>query len=436
MEKLFTTLDKHGVYVRLPQSNAGNVNAVRKGKRIMATLRERRNIGKEGIWEIQFWDEYQRRRTITLSGRKFTRPTAERLRNAVEVLIDKKINDNPTLHKPTQTWVENAVPEIRAKLADFGLWQKPSKHTVRELWDEFLDRYTIKTDSTRKTYLDARRRFDLFFEKQNELIAKLTKERMEEWKEFLLATGIYGVATVAGTIRKTKTVFNWAKEQKWLAESPLKGVTEGSFRNPANDREVTMVEYQRLLEACHSQDWRTIITLARIGGMRPCEIMVLRWSDIGVGEKKNRVRVFSPKLKQHEHLREREVPMFPEMVTELERLQAITDGDQEFVINRYSNRDGGVNLVQPFNTIARRAGIGNVVRPFDNMRASRATEIERDYGAMAESLWLGHSQDVAKKSYLMVTEEVYAAAVAGKKVKESVSKADLEPSPEVTRDAT
>jgi integrase len=30
-----------------------------------------------------------------------------------------------------------------------------------------------------------------------------------------------------------------------------------------------------------------IITLARIGGMRPSEIMVLRWSDIGVG--KNRL---------------------------------------------------------------------------------------------------------------------------------------------------
>jgi len=49
------------------------------------------------------------------------------------------------------------------------------------------------------------------------------------------------------------------------------------------------------------------------------------------------------------------------------------------------------------------------------MRASRATEIERGYGAKAESVWLGHSQEVAKKSYLMVTEEAYAAA-AGNRV--------------------
>ena len=287
---------------------------------------------------------------------------------------------------------------------------------------------------TRTTYLNARKRFDLFFTKPNELIARLTKDRIEEWKAFLLATGKFGVPTIAGTIRKTKTVFNWAQEQKWIVESPLKRVAEGSFRNPANDREVTMDEYQRLLDACHCQEWRTIISLARIGGLRPCEIMVLRWTDIGVGERNNRIRVFSPKLNPHEHLREREVPLFSEVDSELQKLQSLPgNADREYVINRYSNREN-VNLVQPFTTIATRAGIGKIVRPFDNMRASRATEIERDYGAKAESLWLGHSQEEAKKSYLMVTEEVYAAAVAGHKVVESVAQAVVVPFPGITQE--
>jgi integrase len=387
----------------------------------MATLRERKNIGKEGIWEIQFWDEYRQRKTITLSGRKFKKPTAERLRDAVRVLVNKKINDDPTRHKPTEEWVGNAVPEIREKLARFGLWQKPFKHTVKELWDEFLAKYTFGTDNTRKTYLTARKRFDLFF-KPNELITKLTKPRIEEWKASLLATGKLGEPTVAGTIQKAKTVFNWAKEQKWITESPVKGVVEGNYRNPANDREVTQEEYHLLLSACPCQDWRTIITLARIGGMRPCEIMELRWTDIGVGKHKDHFRVFSPKLNRYKHLREREVPLFPEVLEELDRLQAITDGSREFVINLNNGSREGVNLVQPFTTIAKRAGIGKIVRPFDNMRASRATEVERDYGAMAESLWLGHSMKTAKDFYLFVPEEVSAAAVAGKEV----SKADLE----------
>ena len=90
---------------------------------------------------------------------------------------------------------------------------------------------------------------------------------------------------------------------------------------------------------------------------------------------------------------------------------------QEFVINRYSNREM-VNLAQPFANITERAGIGKIIRPFDNMRASRSTEIERYYGAKAESVWLGHSKEVAMECYLMVAEEDYAKAV-GKTVIES-----------------
>jgi integrase len=236
---------------------------------------------------------------------------------------------------------------------------------------------------------------------------------MEQWKEFLLATGKYGQPTIAGTISKTKTVFNWAKSQKWLVESPLKGVEEGSFRNQANNREVTMGEYRQLLDACPCQEWRTIIALARIGGLRPCEIMVLKWSDIGIGKDKKRFHVFSPKLNRQEHKRDREVPLFPLLLTELEKLRLIPGNkDREYVINHYKTRKN-INLVTPFTKISERAGIGKIVRPFDNMRASRSTEVHREYGAKAESVWIGHSEEIAKECYLMVTEDDYAAAFAG-----------------------
>ena len=398
----------------------------------MATLRRRKNVGKEGIWEIQFTDEYQCRRTITLSCRKYSERTARQLKDAVEVLIDKKINSDPKQHKPTQAWIEGATPEIREKLAKIGLCQASSRHTVKELWDLFLNKYEFRVESTRQTYLIGRKRFDMFFTKPNELIVKLTKDRMEEWKAFLLTSGKYGQPTVAGTIRKAKTVFNWAKDQKWIEKSPLEGVSAGSFRNKANDREITMDEFHKLLVACPCQEWRTIITLARIGGLRPCEILVLRWSDIGVGKNGDRFRVFSPKLNPHEHLREREVALFPKVLEELNRLRVIPGNEnQEYIINRYSNRVK-VDLVSPFGKISERAGIGKIIRPFDNMRASRATEVVREYGAQAESVWLGHSKEVAKESYLMVTDDDYTKA-AGEKIVESVDEAESGHSPEDTQ---
>ena len=199
-----------------------------------------------------------------------------------------------------------------------------------------------------------------------------------KWKEFLLGSGDYAVATVAGTIRKTKTVFNWAKKQRWITESPLMGIADGSSRNPANDRNVTMEEFHKLLDACPDQEWRVIVTLARIGGLRPCEIMILRWSDIGIGEQKNRIHVFSPKLNRHEHLRNREIPLFPILGTELDKLRSIPGNEEEeYVINRYS-RNGCAVLVAPLDKIAVKSGIGKIVRPFDNMRASRSTEVHRE----------------------------------------------------------
>ena len=138
-------------------------------------------------------------------------------------------------------------------------------------------------------------------------------------------------------------------------------------------------------------------------------------ADIGIGKDKNRFHVYSPKLNSHEHLRDREVPLFPLLLTELDRLR-LGNGDEEYVINRFRDRQK-VSLGKPFTDIAVKAGIGRIVRPFDNMRASRSTEVHRDYGEKAESVWLGHSEKIAKECYLNVTDEDFDAAASGQKKK-------------------
>ena len=45
--------------------------------------------------------------------------------------------------------------------------------------------------------------------------------------------------------------------------------------------------------------------------------------------------------------------------------------------------------ISTYTRIAKRAGIGTIPRPFDNMRASRSTEIHREHGAKKESVWIG-----------------------------------------------
>ena len=397
----------------------------------MASLRLRKN----GTYEIQFRDEYRRKKTITLSSNKFKERTARQLQDVVTVLIDKKINNDPTQHPPTKAWVEHAHSEIREKLARFGLCELPVTHTAQELWDTFLDQHPDMNERTRETYLNARRRFFLFF-KSNDLLDKLTKDQMEQWKRFLLDDGKLAHATVAGTISKAKAVFNWAKKQHWIAVSPLDGVWRGSYRNEKKDRFITMEEYHKLLDAAPCQEWRVILALARVGGLHPCEILILRWRDIGVWSavvKDDRFRVFNAKLKQHEDKYVREIPMFEEITTELEKLRALPGNeDTEYVINRYPDRENS-NLGTQFARIALKAGIDKIPRPFDNMRASRSTEIYNTEGAKKESVWIGHSVKVALESYLMVTDDDYAIA-AGKKIITSVDKTQLDTPQQLQQD--
>jgi hypothetical protein len=83
-------------------------------------------------------------------------------------------------------------------------------------------------------------------------------------------------------------------------------------------------------------------------------------------------------------------------------------------------------MLQRFYTIARRAGIVDLPRAFDNCRASRSTELIRDFGAKAESQWLGHSTETALKHYkdfVMITEQGHAKAI-GRQAAKTVNEID------------
>jgi len=50
---------------------------------------------------------------------------------------------------------------------------------------------------------------------------------------------------------------------------------------------------------------------------------------------------------------------------------------------------------------------------FQNLRASRATELASEHPAHVAAAWLGHSTLVANKHYWQVTDADFAKAIAG-----------------------
>ena len=383
----------------------------------MATLCKRGGAKSPG-YEIQFFDASGKRLTIYLGGRRYNERTAREVKEVVEELV--LCRDNPSLmpRKSTLKRIDEFPEEIRQKLAGAGLVKVAPTYTVAELWDAFLKQKTDVKNSTMTIYGAAHERFFSFF-KGGELLADLTSAMMQRWKTYL-RTDIArersrerGLAesTVAGTLTKAKAVFNWAVRIGWIETSPLTGVGRGSFVNPEKDRFILADEYIRLLGCCPCQEWRTILALARYGGLRcPSELLRLRWSD--VNWEHSRFYVRSPKTEKHAGMGARVVPLFPEVRVELERLFFQEDSEGlEFVINRYRSAD--TNLGTQFGRIVQMAGVQPIPRPFDNMRASRSTEIYNEYGAKLEEEWIGHSSKIAKDHYLQVREMDYERA-AGK----------------------
>lgn len=82
--------------------------------------------------------------------------------------------------------------------------------------------------------------------------------------------------------------------------------------------------------------------------------------------------------------------------------------DVDYVIGAY--RGSAVNLRSRLLTIMTRAGVTPWLRLWQNMRASRETELVESFPDHVVSTWVGHSVAIARKHYLQVTDAHFAMA--------------------------
>jgi hypothetical protein len=94
---------------------------------------------------------------------------------------------------------------------------------------------------------------------------------------------------------------------------------------------------------------------------------------------------------------------------ELDRLfSQDTPEENEFVIQSFQGTRWF--LRNTFYVIARKVGLGEILRPFDNMRMSRSNEILAQFGETKESMWIGHSRKVMQDHYLLLSDDDFSAA--------------------------
>ncbi|MEM6855661.1 MAG: tyrosine-type recombinase/integrase, partial [Planctomycetota bacterium] len=359
-----------------------------------------------GHRRIQFTDPHGKRRTLRLG--KTSKKHAEAVRVKVESLLAAQLAGQPN-EAETARWLAALGDDLHARLARAGLIATRSAARLGAFIDGYIRRRVDVKPSTRVTYGRARRYLVGYFGESRDL-RTITAGDADDWRLHLLGRGL-----ADNTVRKSCSIakqFAQAAVRKKLIEiNPFADLAGSVKANRSRDYFISREEAAAVLDACPDAEWRVMFALARFGGLRtPSETLGLRWSDVEWADESGagRFRVVSPKTAHHEGKDFRMVPLFPELVPHLREAFERAEDGAEFVVSRY--REHTQNLRTRLHRIIRSAGLDPWPKLWQNLRATRETELAEHYPAHVVCAWIGNSVQVAAKHYLQVTDEHFHQA--------------------------
>ena len=341
------------------------------------------------------------RRFLSL-GSKYGKEECDEIARYVDKLVTACETD-AALDRRSLAWLDSISDDLRERLANVDLIRIKRVPTLGELWAEYwnVEYWDLKptTQSSKRT---AKRRFFEFFDESRK-VDEIGKRDAQRFADELSKRMVE--ASKAGVIRDVRRVFNWGVDAELCEKNPFNGIKRGSFRNKAREYYVSIQDYRAMLDACPSPMWRVVLALYRIGGLRFEEALRAQWSDVDFA--RGRLLVHSPKTERYKGRESRVVPLFPELRSELEKLWDETpEGGSLFIIA--ANR---TTIRKHVERIVFLAGLNRWERLIQNLRSSRAIEIAREFGELAEAEWIGHSPKVARDHYLHVLDEDFDRAL-------------------------
>lgn len=364
----------------------------------MATVKTIKRKSGASAFQIAWYGPRGERKSLSL-GSGYSRRTAEDVRDLVERLATAERTGEP-LEARTLRRMELLPEDLRERLEAAKLIQVEKPTTLEEIWNGYWEsEYFELKETSQSNKRQARRKFFKFFD-GSAPAEELTKRDAASFIRSLQGAE----ATRAGTIRDVRRVFNWAVEEELLEKNPFAGLPRGSFKNKSREVYVSLADYAKLLDACPSRQWRVLLALYRVGGLRKEEALRVTWADVDFP--RGRLLVHSPKTERYKGKESRVIPLFPALREELEALWEETpEGGSPYVISE--NR---TTLTQHVERIVFLAGLNRWERLFQNLRSSRAIDVYQEFGALAEAEWIGHSERTAREHYLHVLDETFEKA--------------------------
>ena len=360
-----------------------------------------------GRKRIQFVAPDGTRKTIRLG--RVDRKTAESICRQVEHLLSAQLSGQP-IPRETAAWLGSIGEKLRQRLCRAGLIDDPLSGrslTLKEFLEGYLaERTDLSPGTLQAMRLDADRLVAVLG--KDTRLSAVTPADADRCKAYLLERK-YARSTVARCLRHARHFFAVACRRKLIPENPFahqKGIAV--IGDPSRRKFIPAEEVVRVLEEIPDRELRAWVVLARWGGLRvPSEALALRWSDVLWD--KNLLIIRSSKTARHASGGIRMVPLFPEVRTVLDELWQHTPEGEDRVLRKY--RRGRVNPRPMFERYCERAGVQPWPKLFQNLRASRATELADLFPSHLCAAWLGHTEKVADAFYRQVREEHILRAV-------------------------
>jgi len=365
---------------------------------------------KNGRRTIQFKAIDGSRKSIRLG--KCDQKTAQAIRTQIEHLAAAKATGT-AIPLQTTEWLRTIDEGLRDRIASTGLVDPRKSAILGEYITGYIGRRVdAKPRTVRKWNTTAKMlRAHLGSERD---IRTVSAGDADGFKLYLVGlkkkdgSKVYSPSTLHKHIEAAKLFFKAALRDRVTNSNPFEDVTASKRTNPNREYFVTRDEIQKCIDAAPDAQWRLIIALSRFGGLRtPSEHARLRWQDILWDQ--NRMIVHAPKTEHHEGMASRTVPLYPELRPFLEAAFEAAEDGAEFVVTKLKN--GEQNLGTMFRKIIKRAGLIPWPKAFQNLRASRQTELEQVFPTYVVCKWMGNSPKVAAKHYLQTTEDHFDQAV-------------------------
>ncbi len=350
---------------------------------------------KNGNRRVLFVDSDGSRKTIYLGN--MPKKNAETVKLRVEHILSARKSHSP-YDGPTADWVADIDDDLADKLAAVGLIPHRERATLAGFIDSYISKRSDVKPGTAIAYRQGRDSLVEFFGADKPL-RSVTPGDADEFRLFLGER--YAEATVGRRVKHAKQFFKAAVRRRLIPANPFDEVKGGTQENRSRFYFVTQEATRALLEACPDMEWRLLVGLARFGGLRvPSEAVRLRWVD--VDWEAGRLTIHAPKTERHEGKGTRQVPLFPELRELLAEAFDLAEPGVVYVLPTIRNDHR--NLRTRLERIILRSGLIPWPRLWQNMRASRATELAEVYPGHVAAAWLGHSERIADAHYRHVLD--------------------------------